>query len=455
MPAGNMAHGHRPEPPSASTRVRRLSPGQTTGLAAGAGASAVLELQRRAGNRAVTRMLDEQPVQRATPKKKPTPSAIRKQRHKAAIKAFKAGNVLHPASIVQAGQWTKDVRLRGARSFKKKPNEQVLRHLSIQYFWYLKKVVDTKSKEQEFQAAYLNGRIVIASNNDSSTSSLYTTLTRKLKEFEAQKESPDAKYPLREMLASSHNPGDKRAAGTASKFGSLFEAGDTAADDQADADRMVEDSPAGGAMAGDAMDVDSVPDAAPAPREPRRAREGAEELIARLVARKDLSPFVQADMSGVKDLLSSATGEEKIILLTGVGEYHAEQKLVLALKAAGWSSGAVHIYGKKRPCTACYATLKYARDKCGMTGLSFSQRPGGYWNTAIPGLVRLAEECGHSQEDVDAWIKELMASSFTTHKSLKLGKKTKRAELTSRPARGSSGKDTDAGYGSASDSEPD
>jgi len=69
---------------------------------------------------------------------------------------------------------------------------------------------------------------------------------------------------------------------------------------------------------------------------------------------------------------------------------HAEQKLAYLLVNDGCTDEAF-IYGSKRPCLTCYATLSIAC-KNGRAKITMNERPGGYWQKpADDGLVWLAD----------------------------------------------------------------
>ncbi|WP_405774888.1 DUF4157 domain-containing protein [Streptomyces sp. NBC_01538] len=329
-------------------------------------------------------------------------------------RTFKASGVQSLQNNTFAGMWTPTITVSGARSFKSSPDEQVLRHLSIQFFWYAKNHLDQK-QEQEFQCMYVNGGIVVASNDDSSVTAIYNDLLQKLEDYVTADEESDGgtppRYPLQEILETDQNPGDRRAAGVASKF----------------------------------TDVNDD-------SHPRPVRPGAEEMLYAIQANKETNPIVWADSNGIGGLINDArrmTG--KIVFLAG-GEHHAEQKLVLAL----YNSGAKHsawIAGKKRPCMGCHQLLTYARDDLGMN-ISFQGRPGGYWATARTGLVELGRISGHTD---DRMLKRLAdrlhsANSYQTHKIRTGEKRNAKATLTGQVP--NLNRENETNYGSASDSEP-
>ncbi|GHH85428.1 eCIS core domain-containing protein [Streptomyces capitiformicae] len=255
-----------------------------------------------------------------------------------------------------AGMWTRKVNVRGPKSFKKLPDRQILRHLSAQFFWYVKNRLN--EEEQEFQAMYVNERIVVASNMDSSTFELAEKL---INEFNSYIEGKIDRNPLRSILSRVQNQGDSRAENSAEKISKLID-----------------------------------------PKNSRKPRKGAEHMVHRLQKSALANPIMKASGSSIGDLIKSTRGTGKIIFLTEAGDYHAEQKLVLALQRSEFD-GKAHIYGKKRPCTLCSATLDYAVARGGMD-IDFNRHPGGYWHTAAPGLVKLANMLGASADEFEKWL---------------------------------------------------
>ncbi|MEU6806592.1 eCIS core domain-containing protein [Streptomyces neyagawaensis] len=325
-------------------------------------------------------------------------------------RTFKASGVQSLQNNTHAGKWTPTITVSGARSFKSSPDEQTLRHLSIQFFWYAKNHLD-QTEEQEFQCMYVNGGIVVASNNDSSVLAVYNDLSQKLEDYARQirRATGAPRHPLQEILETDQNPGDERATGTASKF----------------------------------TDVNNGS---------RQVRRGAEKMLHAIQANKEEEPIVWADSGSIGGLINDAnrmTG--KIVFLAG-GEHHAEQKLVLAL----YKSGAKHsawIAGKKRPCLGCHQMLTYARDGLGMN-ISFQERPGGYWATARTGLMELGRISGHTDDRILKWLADRLrsAQSHQTHKVRAGEKRNTKATLTGQMPTLKRLYETN--YGSASDSEP-
>lgn len=182
------------------------------------------------------------------------------------------------------------------------------------------------------------------------------------------------------------------------------------------------------------------------------------ETVDTLIEIAHSGAHVVADISsetGCTDALTDPGHKHKLVLTVGGGKLHAEQKLILALYRAR-QSGAV-IYGKKRPCAACQATLSFANEKLGLN-IRHNLHHGGYWATSNPGLlalIHLALERGAvTKKAVQDWIGEHVKKA-QSYQSRALEKGKKRSSLTTTTVRFGSGKAGESGYDSASDSEPD
>ncbi|SHH84921.1 eCIS core domain-containing protein [Streptomyces sp. 3214.6] len=313
----------------------------------------------------------------------------------------------------RTGMWTDKITVSGTRSFKRSPDEQTLRHLSTQLYWYAKELLEQKD-EQEFQAMYVNGGIVVASNLDSSVQAVYDKLNRELDdyvmEYASAEDGEEPADPFEQMLTTTQHDGDVRAETVANKFGNL--------------------------KAGT-----------------RPVRDGAEEMLYSIQG-SGKNNLLQADMSGIAAVIDSGAITERIAFLSGGSSFHAEQKLVLALQKTSGGHSA-WIAGKKRPCMSCLATLTYARDRGGMR-ISFQERPGGYFLKGNPGLVALGKALGHVDGRMEAWL-DLWTLHVTSHKSFSIGADSDRSNMPSEygvtPSLSSSGMDADYGSGSDSDAE--
>jgi hypothetical protein len=332
--------------------------------------------------------------------KKPATVKVRSRRIKGFSKvnidrSFKGATLA--TSVTFKGRWTARVTLSGARSFAFRRDAQVLRQLSAQLFWYVRNQLGQTS-EQEVQAMAVNNRILIAANEDSSVKALAEDLAKK------------SKGHLRKLLSQAQED-DVRSRGNAKKLSKLFDG------------------------------TRKFPGV-----------EAVESLIA--IATNDAFVIVDvADESGCMEAISSPSHSQKLVLVVGSGDLHAEQKLVLALYQAK-RTGAT-IYGKKRPCATCAATLRFANDKL-KRNITHNLHHGGYWGTANEGLHRLVglavDRNDISGEDAKEWLDEIV-SEAKSYQSLSLSKKVKRISLKTRTIDFDEDEFADTGYDSASDSE--
>ncbi|MFB7913074.1 DUF4157 domain-containing protein [Streptomyces sp. NPDC056061] len=355
----------------------------------------------------------------ATKAKKSTQKSVRE--------AFNSNLAYRKHPVDQKGKWKDQTEVRGSIPKKDSPDRQALEHLSTQLFFYLKSTIEKKSKEQEIQSMSIGGNIVVAANLDTSINSLHSTLSAKMENYIKSREASDQalqkepatpsagvdeRTPLREMLTTSHNSHEGRASDVAEKF------------------RAIEDGR-------------------------RSIRPDSSESLLNEIARSKENPFTITDLQGVGAAITG--NESKIIFLRGGSKIHAEQKLVLALHSTTkHHEDTVHIYGKKRPCTGCHATLSYARGHFAPK-LQFNTRPGGKWNTSNSGFYALANATERDREYVNSWVSQYLAA-HTTHLSKKLTKGTTRAKLTGYTT--GSAKETaeavnkeESGWASATDSE--
>ncbi|WP_420719678.1 DUF4157 domain-containing protein [Streptomyces sp. NRRL WC-3618] len=341
-------------------------------------------------------------VQRAKGKPKKDKKPRRRHVSAAGVKRRIAALKLVNGGFKGAGKWTKKVTARGSRSFRNLPDRQILRHTSTQFFWYAKKRLD--KEEQEFQAMYVNERIVVASNLNSSASGIAAKLKS---EFNSHIKDPTSENPLRSMLSQIYKKGDLRGRGVAGKFSKMND-----------------------------------------PKGSRKPRDGAELMIHGLQQRVQDNPIMEADESSIGGLINAKDAAGKIIFLKMEGKYHAEQKLVLALRRSGFD-GKAHVYGKKRPCAACSATLAYAVARGGMD-IDFNHHAGGYWATAIQGLVDLAKDLGEDADGLEKWINEWGAE--LNREGMNVAIRMKKGVDRHAMMDGDEGS-RDASYDSASDSE--
>ncbi|WPB81302.1 hypothetical protein KYC5002_19535 [Archangium violaceum] len=344
-------------------------------------------------------------------------------------------SVTHGSALgKQSGDWRPDNVISGSRSFASDRKAQLLRQLSAQLFWYVKEQLD-QDKEQEVQAMEIHGRIVVAANNDGSMKKLFDDLQEEQKTYAASVKSfeellkkgkkPELKdypttHPLQQILEEPHKK-DLRSLGNAKKLSRVF-----------DGSRF--------------LGEDSV------------------STLMGIIMNENF--LAQVDLSNQLSCQTAITDDNyngKIIFVTAGGStIHAEQKLLYALHLSG-STKAAHIFGKKRPCAGCSLTLRFAKKQMGFN-ITFNERPGGYFGTAIPGLDKLVQ--AHlSTASLDKvalleWVhntveKEIGTMYLSANLTEKNAKREKLKTSTKRHHSGGPINQNMSGYDSTSDSEPD
>lgn len=237
------------------------------------------------------------------------------------------------------GRWSKKpIKISGPRSFSKDRTRQLLRQISNQVFWYIKKHLETT--EQEVQAMWVNDRILISANLDSSMQALHGTLKSKAKK---KAENTFDGILVTDWVASKRGKRHRR------------KLTDVVGGDRLDA----------GVPLADAL---------------------------RLAIKKGEESVIVVDISVPKNLavLSHSSAKGKIVFIVGSPLPHAEQKLIDALVRANIKTRA-EVFGKKRPCMGCYLTMLYAKNVGGFD-LYFSDRPGGFWDKPLQNfLARIRE----------------------------------------------------------------
>ncbi|MFY1826061.1 hypothetical protein ACN47A_09120, partial [Myxococcus fulvus] len=322
---------------------------------------------------------------------------------------FKA--VTREGNVTFVGRWTGKMVRRGAASFTGRRDAQVLRHISLQLFHYVRNTL-AQGSEQEVQAMLVNGRIVIAANLDASIAALFMQLNQ----LAADSQPSTA---LQELLRSVHQPDDKRSEGAAKKLGGLFAGTRT---------------------------LSTMPTALT------------------VLENDDEDLFQALDYSKERDCVAKLTGDDhdgRFILVTAGGDgIHAEQKLLLALLRSG-SQSEVEIFGKKRPCVGCYLALCFARDELGLR-IQFNPHPGGFWVPGAKGFIELFKQAKalarqHASADICEWI-HAQATRLVTNQTQPLAADSKRSSLrdeqVSFVAKGTVDSDY-TGNDSPSDSDPD
>lgn len=426
--------GRVPIPP---TRPGEMAVVQHPGLEAEAdrlGWAAAHHLQRQSAGAAVQARLGSSTPTSARPAGNPptpasrgsSPAIVQPGRTRRVSKAGtdrELKKFTKPSRVTFTGRWSSRVGVSGSRSFKIERGAQMLRQISAQIYWYVKEKLG-QNKEQEVQSMLVNERILVAANLDSSMQSLSKDLKIEVGRYAsdvARREAGHAtvvrQHPFRRMLVA-RRPGDLRATGYGRKLSGVF---------------------SGSRLVG-------------------------EIKVAPLLATVATSDFFRtlnaSNATDCRTVITDPGHKNKVIFVTsGGGKVHAEQKLLRVLVQSGYS-GSAEIYGKKRPCVGCYLTLCFARDKLGKQ-ISFNTHPGGYWSTALPELVRLAQDAikGKSLDHAEAlqWLHD-KAVSLKTYQTQPLKSGTLRSSMKYTEEDFTSGGDIDVdrtGYDTASDSEDD
>lgn len=303
-----------------------------------------------------------------------------------------------PSQTTFSGRWTSNIVVSGARSFSTNRDAQILRHLSAQLFWYIRNKLG-HSSEQEVQAMSVNDRILIAANEDKSVEALANDFQSKASGY------------LRKLLETAQES-DERSRVNAIKLAGVL-SGKRSFNKYDAIDTLI-----------DIAQNDSF-------------------------AKVDIS-----DQAGCQKAITDSSYSKKLVLTVGGGDLHAEQKLVVALYQSGQKNAV--IFGKKRPCTACHATLRFANDKLNL-GIRHNHHHGGYWGTANQGLYDLVNLAvarnALTSEQAFEWLEDL-AKTTQTYQSHPVVKGTKRTTVvTTTVAFNPKHNVGESGYDSASDSE--
>jgi hypothetical protein len=344
-----------------------------------------LTLQRLVGNRTVTHLL------------RTDPGSIQRGRlgigntKTAATATLQDKGFDYATGHSGSGQWTDEVGMQGAGSFSGERVRQLLRHLSTVVFAYVKQHVE---EEQEVQAMYVNGRILLSSNDPASMRALRSVPKERIRSVLIGDESPQ---------------GADRSAMSAEKLSGVLE---------------------GSRMETLTFDQESE-------------RPSMQAISNMVDDPQKYLPLGSIDQAAA--WVDDDDHRGNVILVESMADAHAEQNLILTYVKSR-SMAQAHVYGKKRPCTGCYLTFRFAREQLGRVGLTHSDRPGGFWGPATRGLYFVAKE--KSGLDLEAFGKFVEANApARTYRT-----KTGRRRGNERKARTDT-KQEETGYDTGSDSE--
>jgi hypothetical protein len=273
----------------------------------------------------------------------------------------------------------------------------VLRHLATIVYHYVK---SKNPDEQEVQAMEVNDRLFLASNDPASMELVHGLDAAKLGDLLSGR-----------LLRN----GDDRAKRAATKL-QLLLSGERL-------DSMTFDDP------DERYEVESI----------AAMLNGAAEDPSSLVA---LASGIQQAAGWIDD----EDHEGMIVFVSGLSGAHAEQNLIIAYALSG-SDADAHVYGKKRPCTGCFLTFKFAEEKLGKKNLHYSRHPGGFWSPALNGLYELMkQDASLSLDGVEGFVQANLPSlSYRTARDGDKGKRKKRTNTSFEDTGNDSGSDTEPG----------
>ena len=301
------------------------------------------------------------PTQKKVLKKKPKNKVTQKGIKEELESMMKEGG--WDRSNKYTGMWTKKSTVSASHSFENQRIRQVLRHISTAVFYYVREKID--KGEQEVEALYVNDRLLLSSNTMRNMGSLG--------------KSPIDSQTIFDMLLTTTfiNSDDVRALKDIKKLRKL--------------------------VGGQRVNTLKMSN------EERQALQQIATMI-REAIRDPANCFIYC--SSIKNAAGSITASgcaHKIIIVEGDREGHAEQNLILAYAQSG-TKKLGHVYGKKRPCTGCYMTFRYAVDVMGLN-LSYNQRPGGYWDTTVPILFDLIDEHNQKLKNVHDFVSNYLPTT--------------------------------------------
>lgn len=316
--------------------------------------------------------------------------------------------VTQPSSMIQSGRWTPNMNVRGLQSFSNKRQARVLRWLASQIFWFIKKTDSLKSKkEDEVQAMLVNDRILISANRDQSIAALISYLKRKNKseleqyKLELEEAEEQQKKRQRKLSRKGKEEDDDEPPSIPPPFNPLYDILLTPQNNDRRSERNSEHFT-------EVFEGTKYP-----------GDESVNVLVA--FALDTESGFVGVDISSEEDCREKieSSDYEGTMLFVNAGspqKMHAEQKLVQALYRSG-HKGRAYIYGKKRPCTGCSLTLRFAREWMGLDIL-YNDNPGGFWEPALFGLDSVVKNYKPSSGDdrvaIYLWMHEKIMTELQT-----------------------------------------
>ncbi|MEO1468017.1 MAG: hypothetical protein AAFV86_03090 [Pseudomonadota bacterium] len=239
------------------------------------------------------------------------------------------------------GLYSKNVRLRGKRSYHAERQTQFNTHFAtVLKEWYSS--LDSCS-EIEVQIAYVNGRYFIAANNDATMRQVYDTLV-------LQAGTKTLVSQVRHMAKKAHEAARRSTAGDAYRR-------------RRHALKMR-----------DALDE-------------KRTHIGIGTFKQHSAAITLSLDATQQIGTQVKAFIDGTSGHSLCLVTSGKVRMHAEQKIMLALCQAYGAAGSndlVTFAGTFRPCRGCFESLSLMQTYL-LPKMVFCQRPGHYWRSTSRG----------------------------------------------------------------------
>ncbi|NVB37937.1 hypothetical protein G6O69_08825 [Pseudenhygromyxa sp. WMMC2535] len=262
----------------------------------------------------------------------------------------------------QPGWNTDGIKKRPRRSFMGNRESQVLRHVSRQFFPYLKKV--KKAKPIEIQMMWANDSLFVGTNKDTPTRALAEVIN-----------DPDEIANALGRVWGKSGETHERTKRSVAKLERL-----------ANFDFSVDV---------DGFDVDQLADLA--------SYDEAYQIYTMLMTKVAEALDCKNKNAAIKALSPTHAGRLYYVLEGNNRGRHIEEKFIDILEAANFRGPAI-IAGVKRPCGTCWIRLNNAVKKSGIN-VEFSPYPGQIWKGQ-------AESLKVSKSDLDKYVETGTYQSF-------------------------------------------
>lgn len=266
----------------------------------------------------------------------------------------------------QKGLWVDDIVDRTTRSFEGERDAQIMRHVATAFYELAKRRV---ASEQEVQAMLVNGRLLLGSNEAASMRPTPAQLVGLLNPQGLSERSRRVVRKLKSAIGGGRIDRHRLDVVRQLKARALAELDDNGGDEAAAEDALrIDDEYVGLLDELASWDV---------------AQEIADSIAAGL---ENGTAFVQCDIGQAAAFIDDNQYAGAVAMVSGLDKVHAELNLVLAYGMSGQPPGA-KVYGKKRPCMACFLTLQYASEKLSY-GLTYNEHPGGLYTGNLVKVMR-------------------------------------------------------------------